>query len=237
MFLAKVYDIDLPFFKEKESDFETALKENNYQAAYTIYAQSKNTENEIELLKKHLNEYFILCEAEDYSGEIWTKYRGLEVFSDNIQKTVFERMDNVVYRYYNGEISEENAKKYISRISDFSFTDDKYQECKEYINLKDFSEKAYLNGVNLYNMGEFEEAVKSFKDVNEKDTLRYPLAQDAIETIKKVWGKQELQEAQKLIEVYNKEGAREILENAIEVFGTFSQAENMLITLEPELEA
>lgn len=237
LFLAKVYDVDLPFFKEKESDFETALKDNNYQAAYTIYLNSKNPQNELELLQKHLNQYFILCEAEDYSGEIWTKYRGLEVFNDNIHKSVLDRMDNIVYRYYNGEISEENAQKYISRISDFSFTGDKYEECKEYIKLKDFSQKAYLEGVNLYNQGKFEEAVKSFKNVNEKDTLRYPLALDAVETIKQVWGKQQLDEAGKLIEVYNKEGAREILENAIEVFGTFSQAEDMLKTLQPQLEA
>ena len=236
LFLFKVYEIDLPFFKEPQSKFERFLEENNYQGAYTIYINSKNPENEKKQLKNHLDEFFELCQSEEYSETTWTEYRGLEIFNDDIQKSVLERMDNVVYRYYNNEISEDDAKKYLSRLSDFSFTDDKYEECKEYLKLKDFSEKAYLEGVNLYNLGKFEESVKSFKDVNEKDTLRYPLAKDAIETIKKVWGEQQIQEAEGFLEVYNKEGAREILEKAIEVFGTFEEAENMLLKLEPELE-
>lgn len=236
LLLFKVYDIDLPFFKEQKSSFEQFLEENNYQAAYTVYINSKHPENERKQLKEHLDGFFALCESEEYTDTVWTAYRGLEIFNNDIEKTVLERMDNVVYRYYNGEISEDDAKEILSRISDFSFTDDKYDECKEYIKLKDFSEKAYLEGVNLYNLGKFEEAVKSFKDVNEKDTLRYPLAQDAIETVKQVWGKQLLQEAEGFLEVYNKEGAREVLEKAIEVFGNFEEAEKMLSELEPELE-
>lgn len=236
LLLAKVYDVELPFVSEKKNDFEQALSENNYQAAYTIFAENEKSKTEQEILEKHLEEFFILCESEEYTKDVWTDFRGLEVFNDDIQQMVLKQMDEVVARYYSGEISEENAKNYISRISNFSFTDSKYDECTEYIKLKDFSEKAYLQGVNLYIEGKFEEAVKSFKDVNEKDALRYPLAQDAIETIKNVWGKMQLEEAQKMIDVYNKEGAREVLENVINVFGSYEEAQQMILKLEPEIE-
>lgn len=232
LFTFKAFNIELPFFKSESSTFKNALDENNYQAAYTLYAENGRTQAETDALYEHLNEYFKLCEAEEYTDGTWTCYRGLEVFKAEIEQTVLNKMDELVTKYYNNELTETEVETYLLRISKFSFADKKYDECISQVKNKDFSDKAYLEGVNLYNEGKIEEAVKAFEKVSEMDSQRYPLALDAIERCKKEWGSVKIQEAQKMIGAYNKEGARVLLEKLINVFGEYEEAENLLSTLD-----
>lgn len=234
LFTLNMFGIEIPFFNVDENAFEKALNENNYQAAYTIFSSEESGEEELSLLNDHVSEYFLLCEMDDYSSETWTKFRGLEVFKTEIEKTVIDKMEEVVVEYYNSSIDEDKAKLILSRLSKFSFTEDKYNECIEQVALKDYSDKAYLEGVELYNSGDIEGAVKAFRKVSEKDGQRYPLALNAIETCKVQWGSVKLAEAQRMIDAYNKEGATDLLETLIDVFGQYEEAENMLSTLTPE---
>ena len=236
VFTLYTFGIEIPFLNRNENALEKALNENNYQAAYTVYDASENKDAETLILYQHLDEYFLLCESDEYSSDVWTKYRGLEVFKAEIEDTVLKKMEDVVLRYYNGTIEEDAAKTYLSRLSKFSFANEKYDECIKDVGLKDFSDKAYLEGVELYNQGKIEDAVKAFIKVSDKDGQRYPLALDAIKRCKSEWGAEKLQEAQMMIDAYNKEGARDLIEKLIEVFGEYEEAENLLSTLEPAVE-
>ena len=237
LYTFKVYEVDLPFKKpEIESKFEKALKENNYQAAYTVYASSKNPENELQDLDEHLKEFFTLCYSTEYNETTWSRFRGIEVFNEHIKDDVLTEMDNLVIKYYNDEFSEDDAKKYLSRLAKFSFTKEKKTECLEYFDGKDASHKAYNEGVTLFNEGKYEEAVGKFKKVSSQDSQRYPLALEGIEYCKTAWGKIKLEEAQAMIDAYNKEGAQALLEELIALFGEYEEAEQMLISLQPELE-
>lgn len=228
--------INLPVLNKSKTNFASALNENNYQAAYTIYVASEDKNEKLIELNNHLNEYFERCLSDDYSSDDWTAYRGVEIFNGHIEKTVLDKMDQIVVGYYSNEYSEENVKKYLYRISRFSFAEEKYSDCIEQVNNKDVSDKAYSDGVNYFNEGQVEEAVKAFKKVSQKDQQRYPLAQDALLRCKKEWGTVKLFEAQRMIDAYNKEGARALLEELIELFGEYEEAEIMLSTLEPALE-
>ncbi len=228
--------VSLPAFDRSGMSFTEALEEYNYQAAYTIYVSSPDKTEKVIELNGHLNGYFEKCMSEDYSSDLWTQYRGIEIFNEDIRQNVLDKMDQLVVGYYNNEYSEDDVKTYLSRISRFSFTDEKYSECVKQVNNKDASDKAYSDGVEFFNSGQIEKAVEAFRKVSEKDSQRYPLAQDALLRCKNEWGAAKLSEAQKMIDAYNKEGARALLEELIELFGEYEEAEQMLLTLEPELE-
>ena len=232
LFTLKTFNIEIPLFKSQSGTIKNALNENNYQAAYTLYAETGKTQAETEIIYEHLNEYFALCESEEYTNNAWTCYRGIEVFNAEIKEAVLDKMDEIVSRYYGNEITENDAKNYLSRISKFSFASEKYEECVLQIGKKDSSDKAYLEGIELYNQGKIEEAVKAFKKVSTMDTERYPLALDAIERCKNEWGSIKIQEAQKMIDAYNKEGARDLLEKLLNIFGEYQEAENLILTLD-----
>ena len=237
LYTLKVFNVDIPFVNPViQSDFEKALSENNYQAAYTEYASSEDTSGELESLREHLREYFKLCYSDEYQDNTWSLYRGIEIFNEHIQEDVLNEMDDLVIRYYNDEFSEDDAEKYLSRLSKFSFTKEKRTLCLEQLAQRDASRKAYSDGVELYNEGKFREAVEKFKRVSPKDTQRYPLALEAIECCKAEWGKTKLDEAQIMIDAYNKEGAQALLEELITLFGEYEEAEEMLLLIQPELE-
>lgn len=237
LYTLKALEVELPFEKPVlESRFEKALNENNYQAAYTVYASSKSPENELQELKEHLEKYFALCYSDEYDDAAWSRFRGIEVFNEHIKDDVLMEMDELVIRYYNDEFSEDAAEKYLSRLAKFSFTREKKTECLEYFDNKDASHKAYSDGVTLFNEGKYEEAVKSFKEVSPQDSQRYPLALEGIEYCKTEWGRIKLEEAQGMLDVYNREGAQVLLEELIALFGEYEEAEQMLLSLQPELE-
>ncbi len=237
LYTLKVLEVDLPFIDPViENDFERALNENNYQAAYTEYASSKDQRSELESLREHLREYFRLCYSDEYQDNTWSLYRGIEIFNEHIQEDVFLEMDDLVIKYYNDEFSEADAKKYLSRLSRFSFTREKETLCLEQLALRDASHKAYSDGVDLYNEGKYREAVEKFKKVSSKDSQRYPLALEALEYCKEEWGRIKLEEAQTMLDAYNKEGAQALLEELITLFGEYEEAEEMLLLIQPELE-
>lgn len=237
LFTFNAFGIKIPLAKTANDTLKSALKENNYQAAYTAYLSSGKSEKDKEVLFQHVNEYFELCQSSQYTSDTWTRFRGLEIFKEDIQQKIFEKMDELVSKYYSNNFTESETKTYLQRFSKFSFADDKYDDCIKQIGLKDFSDKAYLEGVNLYNSGKIEEAVKEFRKVSSLDDSRYPLALDAIKRCKSEWGAVKISEAQKMIEAYNKEGARALLENLIEVFGGYEEAENLLSTLDSVIES
>jgi len=228
--------VKLPFAESENNQMNSALKENNYQAAYTEYISSGKTESDKKVLFSHLEEYFLLCASDEYTSETWTRYRGLEIFKEDIQTYVLQHMDELVARYYGNELTEDETKTALSRVSKFSFAESKYGQCIKQIGQKDFSDKAYLEGVELYNQGKIEDAVKAFRKVSQMDSQRYPLALDALNRCKAEWGAVKIQEAQKMIDAYNKEGARDLLEKLIELFGGYEEAEKLLSTLENVVE-
>lgn len=217
----------------KAGSFEKALKENNYQAAATIFENSVSKEVELQELDVHLQEYFNLCFSEEYDSSLWTRYRGIEVFNEHIKEKVINKMNETVSRFYNNEFDETSAKTYLSRLGKFSFASETLVLCVEEVEAKNGSDTAYRKGVDLYNQGEFEKAVAEFKKVSELDENRYPLAQTAIEACKNAWGAKEIARAQEMIDVYNKNGAMDLLEHLLEVFGEYPEAQEMLDSLKP----
>ncbi|MBR2861910.1 MAG: hypothetical protein IKB86_08755 [Clostridia bacterium] len=217
----------------KAGAFEKALKENNYQAAATVFENSLSKEIELEKLNAHLQEYFDLCFSDTYEASVWTRYRGIEVFNEHIKEKVENKMDETVSRFYNNEFDETAAKTYLSRIAKFSFADEKLVYCVEQVEAKNASDTAYRKGVDLYNQEEFEQAVNELKKVSELDENRYPLAQTAIEACKNAWGTRELARAQEMVDAFNKNGAQELLEHLLEVFGEYPEAQEMLDSLKP----
>ncbi|MBE7092157.1 MAG: hypothetical protein E7365_03135 [Clostridiales bacterium] len=236
-YVLNMVGVPLPFVQRvKNSNFEKALTSNNYQAAYTIYDKSDNKTTEDEALINHLNGYFELCFLAEYNDDTWPQYRGIEIFNDVIKPTVLNKLDETVLAYYNGEYSEDDVKVYLSRLAKFSFCKEKLVDCVDEVESKDASDKAYNKGVELYATGEYEKAVIEFKKVSSSDANRYPKATEGIERCKQEWGSKKLQEAQKMIDAYNKEGATAILEEMIELFGEYEEAQKMLKSIEPELE-
>mgnify|MGYP003500522784 FL=1 len=75
-----------------------------------------------------------------------------------------------------------------------------------------------------------------FKKVSDSDPNRYPLAQEGIDRIKNEWGKEQLEQAQNMIKVHNNEGATVLLEELIELFEEYPEAQQLLDSLAPELE-
>lgn len=237
LYVLSVSGVELPFMQGvRNGKFEQALDEHNYQAAYTVYDASTDKAVEEALVTEHLNDYFETCLSGDYTAEVWMQYRGIEVFNALITEDVYIKLDEIVKRYYAGEYTEDEAKTYLSRVGKFSFVKEELTDAVNEVKSKNASDNAYKDGVELYNNGEFEQAVTRLKKVSQNDMTRYELAQDAIERIKREWGKSKLDEAQAMIEAYNKEGARALLEELMELFGGFDEAEQMLETLEPVLE-
>ncbi len=228
--------VPLPFVQAiKNSNFENALSQNNYQAAYTVYNNSDNKSVEEQVLGTHLEEYFSLCFSTEYQDTSWSDYRGIEVFNNIIKQPVLDKMDETVSNYYNGQYSENDVKIYLNRLGKFSFCKEKLVDSLEEVDKKDASDKAYAKGVECYLQEKFEEAVTEFKKVSASDPNRYPLALDGIERCKNDWGSLKLKEAQKMIDAHNKEGAQALLEELLEIFGTYEEAEALLKTIEPEL--
>jgi len=220
---------DVPFFKhDKVSRFADALNENNYQMAYSIYINSSNQAVELNELNAHLNSFFELCASEEYSSECWSKIRGLEIFKDEIEPQVTARMNEIVSQAYNDIIGIEKAKTLLSRVGKFDFELDNLRKCGEQLNEKADSDAMYLEGVYAFNGGDYVTAVEAFKQVSELDSIRFPLAVDAIAQAKGIYGTERLRDAQKALDANNLEKARGVLEELIELFGTYEDAENML---------
>ncbi len=237
LYVLNMAGVPLPFVQNiKNSNFEKALNNNNYQAAYTVYNKSDDKSVEEQAVHNHLNQYFELCFSAEYADTTWSDFRGIEVFNDLIKQPVLDKMDATVQEFYNGKYSEADVKTYLSRLAKFSFCKEKLTDCVEEVEKKDFSDKAYNKGAEYYTNGEYEKAVAEFKKVSPSDPNRYPYALEGIQLCKDQWGKGKIQEAQEMIDVYNKEGARQLLEEIIEIFGEYEEAEELLKTLEPELE-
>lgn len=237
LYVLNMVGVPLPFVQGiRENSFEKALNSYNYQAAYTVYDKSENKSNEEQALNEHLNTYFELCFSSDYNDTTWQQYRGIEVFNSLIKETVLQKLQTTVTEYYEGKYSESDVKTYLSRISKFSFCKEELADALDEVNKKDFSDKAYAQGVELYINGEFEKSVLEFKKVSDSDPNRYPLAQEGIDRIKNEWGKEQLEQAQNMIKVHNNEGATVLLEELIELFEEYPEAQALLDSLAPELE-
>lgn len=221
--------VDVPLVTfTKASRFETALGEHNYQAAYTVYASTEEKSAELKYLKAHLEDYFEYCKGEEYDFQA---YKGLEIFRNEIESLVEERLKDEVRRYYSGAYSEEEALRLVKRIGKFSFMEKALSDAVDEIYEKTASETAFSKGMEYYNNGEYELAVKEFKKVSEMDTVRYTTALDGIERIRQGYGKSKLLEAEKMIGAFNKEGAQELLEELIALFDGYPEAEEMLSKL------
>lgn len=110
--------------------FSKALKQQNYQAAKTSMVEMGRCTLSMQgTIDKHLEEFIKLCESENYSNDAWSKYRGFEVFSDQIQRALFDEMDSVTERYFSNALDEETAKTYLYRLGRFDFSDHKYKDC------------------------------------------------------------------------------------------------------------
>lgn len=237
LYVLNMAGVPFPFVQTvKNSNFQKALNENNYQAAYTVYNNSDNKTVEEQAVQAHLNSYFELCFSMDYADTTWSDFRGIEVFNELIKRPVLDKMDETVKLFYNGQYSEDDTKTYLSRLAKFSFCKEKLTDCVEEVEKKDASDKAYAQGVEYYIQGEYEKSVIEFKKVSPSDPNRYPLALDGIERCKNEWGSIKLEEAQKMIDAYNKEGATVLLEELLDIFGEYEEAEKLLASLEPELE-
>ncbi len=237
LYVLNMVGVPLPFVQGiRETNFEKALQNYNYQSAYTIYDKSENKSNEEQALHAHLNSYFELCFSQEYNDTSWQQYRGIEVFNVLIKDEVLQKIDQTVTEYYQGAYSETDVKTYLSRIAKFSFCKEKLTDAVDEVNKKDSSDKAYNQAIDLYNKGEYEKSVLEFKKVSPNDPVRYPLAQDGINRIKSEWGEEQLEQAQKMIKVHNNEGATELLESLIELFEDYPKAQELLDSLAPVLE-
>ena len=237
LYVLNMVGVPLPFVQGvRESHFEKALQNYNYQAAYTVYDKSENKNNEERALNEHLNAYFELCFSSDYNDTTWQQYRGIEVFNSLIKETVLQKLQKTVAEYYEGKYSETDVKIYLSRIAKFSFCKEKLSDAVDEVDKKDFSDKAYNQAVELYINGEFEKSVLEFQKVSDSDPNRYPLAKDGIERIKSEWGKEQLEQAKNMIKVHNNEGATALLEEMIELFKEYPEAQELLDSLAPVLE-
>lgn len=236
LYVLNMVGVPLPFVQGvRENNFEKALQSHNYQAAYTVYDKSENKNNEEQALNEHLNAYFELCFSTEYNDATWQQYRGIEVFNSLIKETVLQKIDKTVTEYYQGTYSEQDVKIYLSRIAKFSFCKEKLTDAVDEVDKKDFSDKAYAQGVELYINGEFEKSVLEFKKVSDSDPNRYPLAMEGIERIKNEWGKEQLEQAKNMIKVHNNEGATALLEEMIELFKEYPEAQELLDSLAPVL--
>ncbi len=237
LYVLNMVGVPLPFVQGiKENRFEKALESFNYQAAYTVYDKSDNKVIQQQTINEHLDSYFELCFSSEYNDNTWQQYRGIEVFNSLIKDSVFEKIDKTVQEYYQGIYSEDDAKLYLTRLSKFSFCKEKLTDALEEVNQKDYSDKAYNQGVQYYTDGEFEKSVLEFKKVSHSDPNRYPLALENIERIKNEWGSEQLKQAQNMIDVHNLEGATALLEQLIQLFEEYPEAQELLDSIAPVLE-
>lgn len=225
-FLASYYKADIPFFGfVKSSEFESALNEYNYQAAATVFLSTKNTSEELEVLRIHLNSYFEQCFSDSYDDTVWQKYRGIEVFAEYIESDVFAQAENTVKRYYAGEFTETQAKTYLSRVCKFGFAKNKLSDCRDGINYKNTSDKAYSDGAEFILNGDYVSAIKELKKVSVFDEAKYSASVTGINDCKSVLVPQKISEAESYLNDGNKTKASEI---ADELYSLFPEDESVI---------
>ncbi len=211
--------------------FAEALEENNYQAAATVWkdAEAKGKQETLcEELSQHLQNYFAVCFSSEYTSDTWTLYRGLEIFKTQIEQPVYDKLQEITAAFYRDEYSEEEAKTYLSRVGRFGFADDMLSECAEEINYKSVSDKAYTDGSAYYNAGQYPEAVRELRKVSQQDQQKYASAQQFLTYCLDAYGKPKLEQAQQLYNSGATTGAAEILEELLELFPDFTQAQALL---------
>ncbi len=229
IYVLGMYGLEIPFVKfDRASKFEIALTENNYQAAYYLYANSKDQTAEEATLDAHLNEYFALCFSEEYSDETWTHYRGIEIFRENIEQKVYAQADGIVQNVYDGITDTDSALVYLSRVEKFDFALENKRKCVEEIKGKQASDTAYAQGVEKYNTGEQAEAVELLKKVSPRDKQRYDMANQGIENCRASYGNEQLALARGYIDVGNLKEAGNVLNALKELFGDYPEADEML---------
>lgn len=215
----------------KSGKFAAALSENNYQAAATIWkeAEQKGTQDSLsDELAAHLEQYFSLCFSADYTSDIWTRYRGLEVFKSSIEQPVYDKLEEITTAFYRGEYSAEDAKTYLSRAGRFSFASEKLSDCAEEIEHKTVSDKAFAEGSAFYSAGEYTKAAEELRKVSEKDTQKYASAQELLKNCLEAYGKPKLAQAQQLYDSGAAAAAIEILEELVTLFPDFAEAQALL---------
>lgn len=211
--------INIPFLGfAKVNKFEKALKENNYQAAATVFYASQNKDAEIEILKKHLNSYFDNCFSAEYGNDTWKKYRGIEVFNEYIKDDVISELNNTVSRFYSGEFDEINTEIFLSRIGKFSFAKQVLADCADEVKYKAESDKAFDSAGELIVNGDYAEAIKTLKKVSKADRAKYPAAQEAIKNCKAVYLPRKTAEARELLAQGDKKGAERIAQELAALF-------------------
>lgn len=211
--------------------FAAALSENNYQAAATIWkeAEEKGTQDSLsDELTAHLEEYFSLCFSADYTSEVWTRYRGLEVFKASIEPAVYARLDEITAAFYRGEYTQEDAKTYLSRAGRFGFAAEKLSDCAEEIEHKTVSDKAFAEGSAFYSAGEYAKAVEELRKVSEKDTQKYASAQELLTNCLEAYGRPKFAQAQQLYDSGAAAAAAEILNELLTLFPDFAEAQTLL---------
>lgn len=227
-FLSSKNIIDVPFFGfVKSGKFETALNEYNYQAAATVFLSTKDTSEELEVLRAHLNTYFDLCFTEQYDDTVWQKYRGLEIFAEHIKSDVFTQAESTVKRFYSGEFTETQAKTYLSRICKFGFAKNKLSDCRDGISYKKTSDEAFSSAAEMIINGDYPSAVKELRKVSEFDEAKYSAAIEGIESCKNVILSQKIGEAEAFLADGNKQRASETAYELYELFPDDESVKNL----------
>ena len=211
--------------------FAAALHENNYQAAATIWkeAEEKGTQESLsDELSVHLEEYFSLCFSADYTSEVWTRYRGLEIFKAFIEPAVYAKLDEITAAFYREEYSQDEAKTYLSRAGRFGFASEKLSSAIEEVEHKAVSDKAFAEGSAFYSAGEYAKAAEELQKVSEKDSQKYTSAQELLANCLESYGRPKFAQAQQLYDSGSAAAAAEILNELIALFPDFAEAQALL---------
>ncbi len=220
--------IDVPFFGfVKSGKFEKALNEYNYQAAATVFLSTKDTSEELEVLRTHLNTYFDLCFTEQYDDTLWQKYKGLEIFAEYIKSDVFAKAESTVKRFYAGEFTETQAKTYLSRVCKFGFAKNKLSDCRDGILYKKTSDEAFSSAAEMIINGDYPSAVKELRKVSEFDEAKYSASVDGIESCKNVILSKKIGEAEAFLADGNKQRALETANELYELFPDDESVKNL----------
>ena len=208
--------------------FADALNEFNYQRAATVIAEDGQTERSEQVLLNHLRGYFDRCDADDYSDDDWKRYRGVEVFNEQITDAVFAQMDGVVARFYTEQLTETQAKTVLERLAKFSFTEKKLKACFAALAAKPLSDEAYRLGRAAFARAEWVETVTQMRQVVPVDPWRYPLAQEAIAYCRDAYGQGQIELARRALTEAHPDEAAAILTDLIGLFGEYPAAEELL---------
>lgn len=211
--------------------FAEALSQNNYQAAATLWKEAEEKGRQETLrgeLSAHTEEYFALCFLEEYTADTWTRYRGLEVFKEEIEPLVYAKLEAITAAFYRGEYTVEEAKTYLSRVGRFGFAAEQLEQAVDEVAHKAVSDKAFAEGSAFYSAGEYAKAAAELHKVSPRDEQKYASAQELLKNCLEAYGQPKFEEARQLFENGVPAAAAEILKELLKIFPEFTQAQDLL---------